>query len=408
MISVLIAKLSGLFLAMGLPFMAKKVSSSLRRRNANHIGGFDGSYSTYMRHALALAQRGIGMTKPNPAVGAVLVRDGEIVGEGFTQPAGQAHAEIVAINQAGGMAHGATLYVTLEPCCHQGRTPPCIQAIFQAGIREVHIPITDPNPMVAGKGVKELRNHGISVVMGEEAHASQKLNESYFKFITTGIPFVTAKFASSLDGKIATSSGDSRWITGAAARGEAHKLRKASDALIVGVGTVLADDPQLTARNNEGQPLARQPVRVIVDSHGQIPASSRLFCEPGDIIIAGASIPTERKVALKQQAAEPVDIPADDGSVDLKELLALLGKRGVSSVLVEGGGALLGSFFDQGLVDKVVAFIAPIIIGGAMATPAIGGQGKDTVSEALHLIEIDTKYLDEDFMVVGYPVKGKK
>ena len=359
----------------------------------------------YMRRALDLAQRALGTTSPNPAVGAVLVRDGHVVGEGFTQPAGQAHAEVVALHQAGDQARGATVYVNLEPCCHYGRTPPCTRAIIQAGVSEVHFSLVDPNSPVAGRGKRDLEEAGIRVVVGEGAEASQRVNEAYFKFITTGLPFVTAKFAASLDGKIATHSGDTRWITGEVARFEAHRLRATADAVMVGIGTVLADDPQLTARDEEGRPLPRQPLRTIVDSSGRIPATARLFQEPGQVMVAGAYVPQEQAKALKHGGAEIVQLPAEDGSVDLKALLALLGQREVTSVLAEGGGTLLGSLFDQGLVDKIVAFIAPIIIGGAAATPAVGGQGSATLTQALRLRDVQTEHVGEDLMVVGYPVK---
>ena len=356
-----------------------------------------------MRRALALAQQAFGNTSPNPAVGAVLVRDGRVVGEGFTQPAGQAHAEVMALRQAGEMARGATLYVTLEPCCHQGRTPPCTRAIIAAQVSEVHFAAVDPNPIVAGKGVMELEKAGIRVVAGEEAQASRKINEAYCKYITTRIPFVTAKFAASLDGKIATRTGDTRWITGEAARREAHRLRVTSDAVMVGIGTVQADDPQLTARDPDGHPLPRQPLRIVVDSTGRTPASARLLQEPGKVLVAGARIPQNRAKALSQAGAQVVQFPAEDGSVDLKALLAFLGQREVTSVLAEGGGALLGSLFDQGLVDKVVAFIAPIIIGGAGATPAVAGHGSATLGEALRLQDVHTEQLGGDMMLVGYP-----
>ena len=357
----------------------------------------------YMQRALRLARRALGTTSPNPAVGAVLVRGDRVVGEGFTQPTGRDHAEVVALRQAGDQAQGATLYVTLEPCRLQGRTPPCTQAILQAGVTEVHLAVFDPNPLVAGKGKRELEEGGIRVMVDDGTEASQKLNEAYFKFITTGAPFVTAKFAASLDGKIATRSGESRWITGDVARRRAHKLRAISDAVMVGIGTVLADDPQLTARNQRGRPLPRQPLRVIVDSRSRTPASAKLFLEPGPVLLAAACIPGQPGRTLKPEQAEIVQLPAEDGSVDLKALLAHLGRREVASLLVEGGGVLLGALFDRGLVDKVVAFIAPVIIGGVSATPAVGGLGSATLAEALRLHDVKVERLGEDLMVVGYP-----
>lgn len=359
-----------------------------------------------MVRALELARQALGATSPNPAVGAVVVRDGQIVGEGFTQPPGQAHAEVVALQQAGEKARGASLYVTLEPCCHYGRTPPCTNAIIQAGLHEVHLSFLDPNPLVSGAGSQQLESAGIRVVIGEAAGASRKLLETYCKFITTGLPFVTAKFAASLDGKLAARGGNSRWITGEAARREAHHLRAISDAVMVGIGTVLADDPQLTARDAQDQPLSRQPLRVVVDSQARTPPSARLLRPPGSVLVACAQAPRVRLRALRDAGAEVVKAAAGDGRVDLKALLQLLGQRGVTSVLAEGGSALLGSLFDLGLVDKVAAFIAPVIIGGAGGLPAVGGQGADSMAQALRLRNREVHPLGEDLLVIGYPTRG--
>ncbi len=358
---------------------------------------------SHMRRALDLAQRALGSVSPNPAVGAVVVRDGKVVGEGFTQPAGQAHAEIVALNQAGNQARGATMYVTLEPCRHTGRTPPCTQAIIQAGIKEVRYSITDPNPEVDGKGSLEMEHRNINVVTGEEKEASRKLNEAYLKFTTTGIPFVTTKFAASLDGKIATRESDSRWITGESARREAHRLRAVSDAVLVGIGTVLTDDPLLTARDGDDQPLQRQPLRIVVDSRGRTPATARLLQAPGPVLVVGANSVKKGKHALAGTGAETIQLPSGDGTVDLKALVAYLGERDMTSLLVEGGGTLLGAFFDMGLVDKVVTFIAPVIIGGKEAVPAVGGMGSSTLAEAMRLRDVEVQQFDDDLMVTGYP-----
>ena len=277
---------------------------------------------SYMRRALDLAQRALGSTSPNPAVGAVIVRDGKVVGEGFTQPAGQAHAEIVALDQAGDQARGATMYVTLEPCCHTGRTPPCTRAIIQAGIKEVHYAIQDPNPQVNGNGSLELERRKIVVVTGEEDEAGRRLIEAYLKFTATGLPFVTAKFAASLDGKIATRAGDSRWITGEQARREAHRLRAVSDAVMVGIGTVLADDPQLTARDDGDQPLQHQPLRIVVDSRGRTPATARLLQGHSPVLVVGAYIPEKSRSVLVEAGAETIQHRQGDGTVDLKALVA--------------------------------------------------------------------------------------
>ena len=359
----------------------------------------------YMSRALALARQALGTTSPNPAVGAVLVWDGQVVGEGYTQAPGEAHAEIMALHQAGERARSATLYVTLEPCNHQGRTPPCTSTIVAAGVAEVHMALLDPNPLINGKGREELEAAGISVTVGEQEEAAGQVNEAYLKFTRTGLPFVIAKYAASLDGKIATRTGDARWITGVAARRRANQLRAASDAVMVGVGTVLADDPLLTARDDQDHPLPHQPLRVIVDSNGRTPATARLFQEPGRVLIAGARITPRRAGALKRAGAEVLELPAGDGSVDLRALMAALGKRQATAVLVEGGGGLLGSVLGQGLADKLAVFLAPVIIGGAEAVPAVGGVGSDTVAEALRLREVTVEQVGEDLMVVGYPVR---
>jgi diaminohydroxyphosphoribosylaminopyrimidine deaminase/5-amino-6-(5-phosphoribosylamino)uracil reductase len=363
---------------------------------------------SHMRRALDLAQLALGSVSPNPPVGAVVVRDGKVVGEGFTQPAGQAHAEIVALTQAGDQAKGATMFVTLEPCRHTGRTPPCTQAIIQAGIKEVRYSITDPNPRVNGKSSLEMKQGNVNVVTGEEEEASRKLIEAYLKFTTTGLPFITVKFAASLDGKIATRESDSRWITGERARREAHRLRAASDAVMVGIGTVLTDDPLLTARDGDDQPLQRQPLRIVVDSRGRTPATARLLKAPGTVLVAGASTPKKAQSALAVMGAETIQFPHEDGTVDLKPLVAYLGQRDLTSLLVEGGSTLLGAFFDMGLVDKVVTFIASVIVGGKEAVTAVGGLGSSTLANAMRLRDVEVQQFDDDLMVTGYPVMPGK
>ena len=358
-----------------------------------------------MAQALTLARLALGSVSPNPAVGAVLVRDGKVVGQGHTQPPGEDHAEIVALKQAGEKARGATLYVTLEPCCHQGRTPPCTGAIIQAGVRAVHAAMLDPNPKVAGKGVKELEAAGIRVVVGEGAAEAAEITEAYAKHITTGLPFVSAKFAVSLDGKIATRTGDSRWISSEDSRRYVHSLRHATDAIMAGVSTVLADDPRLTARGGGGQGGTghRQPLRVIVDSSGRTPPGARLFQEYGQtLIVTGGPLKPEPQTAFAAAGAEVIEVPLGDGRVDLAAMLAKLGERGVTSVLVEGGGSLLGSLFDAELVDKVVAFVAPIIIGGDKAATPVGGHGVAQVADAWRLNRVKVDRFDNDIMVSGY------
>jgi len=329
-----------------------------------------------------LAKLALGQASPNPAVGAVVVKDDVIVGQGYTQPAGSWHAEILALDQAGERAKGGTMYVTLEPCCHYGRTPPCTEAIIAAGINEVHLAIIDPNPLVSGKGKEELERKGIKVYVGEHEAEAREINEAYVKFITTGMPFVIAKFAMSLDGKIATKGGDSKWISGDEARKYVHSLRYTTDAIMTGINTVLADDPHLTCRccGGKGGAARKQPLRVIVDSKGRTPLTSRVLSESGITLVAlGRSATPEEKRAFAQAGAELRELPAEGGWVDLEGLLRTLGKQEVTSVLVEGGGILLGSLFDLRLVDKVVAFIAPIIIGGREGKTAVASGLKSVV-----------------------------
>ena len=359
----------------------------------------------YMKQALSLAKLALGQVSPNPAVGALVVKDGEAAGQGYTQPPGSWHAEVMALKQAAEKARGGELYVTLEPCCHYGRTPPCTQAIIEAGISEVHLATLDPNPLVSGKGADELEREGIKVYLGEHEEEAKEVNEAYTKFITTGTPLVTAKFAVSLDGKIATRSGDSKWISGSEARKYVHNLRYTADAIMAGVNTVLADDPRLTARcgGGTGGTARKQPLRVIVDSRGRTPFTAKVFSKPGKVLLAlGQSVEPERKKAFARAGAEILELPLAGGLVDLERLLKALGEREITSVLVEGGGILLGSLFDHGLVDKVVAFIAPIIIGGAEAKAAVTGEGVDKVFDAVKLERVNVEKLGEDLMVSGY------
>jgi len=358
----------------------------------------------YMAQALSLAKLALGSVSPNPAVGAVIVKN-DVVGQGYTQPAGSEHAEIMALQQAGEQARGGVMYVTLEPCCHYGRTPPCSQAIIAAGIDEVHLAMLDPNPLVSGRGKEELERESIKTYVGEHEDEAREINEAYIKFITTGMPFVTAKFAMSLDGKIATKSGDSQWISSEESREKVHNLRYTTDAIMVGVNTVLTDDPLLTCRccGGRGGTVRNQPLRVVVDGKGQTPLTARLFGEPGKTLLAfGKSITPEEASAFTQAGAELLELPSVAGLVDLEKLLKALGEREITSVLVEGGGILLGSLFDCGLVDKVIAFIAPVIIGGSEAKTAVGGKGVDKVTNSLRLEHVSVERFGEDLMVSGY------
>lgn len=364
----------------------------------------------YMGQALSLARLAVGQVSPNPAVGAVLVKNEVVVGQGYTQPPGGAHAEVQALKQAGAEARGSILYVTLEPCCHYGRTPPCTKAVIAAGITEVHMAMIDPNPLVGGKGKKELESAGIKTYLGEHEAEARELNEAYVKYITTGLPFVTAKFAISLDGKIATRSGDSKWISSAESRKYVHSLRYATDAIMAGVNTVLTDNPHLTIRfSGKGGTTRKQPLRVIVDGKGRTPLTAQVFNEPGRTVLAlGRPAKPEEKTAFAHVGAEIVELPSTEGLVDLAALLKSLGQREITSVLVEGGGRLFGSLFDSGLVDKVIAFIAPIIIGGEGAITAVSGSGVDTMADALRLERVKVDRFGDDLMVSGYVAAKKR
>jgi diaminohydroxyphosphoribosylaminopyrimidine deaminase/5-amino-6-(5-phosphoribosylamino)uracil reductase len=358
----------------------------------------------YMEQALTLARLAHGQVSPNPAVGAVLIKNDTIIGQGYTQPPGGHHAEIVAIQQAGAATAGSTLYVTLEPCTHFGRTPPCSDAIIKSGVAAVHMAMIDPNPLVAGRGKAALEVAGIETLLGEKMEEACRINEAYIKHVTTGIPFVTAKFAMSLDGKIATHTGDSKWISSDESRQYAHNLRYMNDAIMCGVNTILADNPQLTTRccGGRGGTTKRQPLRVVVDGRGRTPASARIFHEPGETLLAFGRPPTsaERRT-FSSLNAEIMEFRSVNGIIDMKELLKWLGKRQIASVLVEGGGVLTGSLFDQGLVDKVEAFVAPIIIGGNGMSP-VSGTGVENLAEAYQLEQISVNICGPDIIISGY------
>ncbi len=361
----------------------------------------------YMERALERARSVKGRTSPNPAVGAVLVHEGEIVGEGATRPYGQAHAEPVALQAAGERARGATLYVTLEPCAHMGRTPPCAGAIVDAGVAEVHLATLDPNPAVAGRGRAWLEGAGIRTIVGEGQSEARALNEDFARWITTGRPLVSAKFASSLDGRIATHSGESRWITGSEARAEVHRRRDQVDAILVGVNTVLADDPELTTRlEGEGRGRAPQhPWRMVVDSTGRTPPAARLVHPdlPGrTTIFTTERAPAEWCAAIERGGAELCVLPQHGGRVDLQALVEEAGRRKVTSLLVEGGATLHGALFDAGLVDHVMAFVAPLIIGGAGAPGAVGGAGARLLANAHRLEGVEVRRFGADTLISGY------
>ena len=347
----------------------------------------------YMRRALRLARRAIGRTSPNPMVGAVLVKDGKIISEGYHKRAGEPHAEAIAIKRAmpyeAESLNGATLYVSLEPCCHtEKRTPPCTKAIINAGIKRVVIAHLDPNPKVSGRGVEELRRAGIEVVSGVLEKEATLLNEAYIKYIKTGMPFVILKTAMSLDGKIATAKGESKWITGQRARLLVHRLRSRVDAVLTAIGTVKADDPELTSRIRHG----KDPIRIVIDPEFETPKNSKILKTPPRTIIV-----TKKEVDLKG-----VEFIRYKGRLDLQALMKELAKMEIMSIMVEGGSSLSAHCLEEGIVDKVMFFIAPKIIGGKNSYPAIGGSGVKTLSEAYKIRDMRARHIGEDILIEGY------
>ncbi|MDA8097860.1 MAG: bifunctional diaminohydroxyphosphoribosylaminopyrimidine deaminase/5-amino-6-(5-phosphoribosylamino)uracil reductase RibD [Desulforudis sp.] len=353
-----------------------------------------------MQLALELASCARGRTSPNPMVGAVLVRDDVIVGRGWHQRAGEPHAEILALKDAGEAARGATMYVSLEPCCHTGRTGPCTEAVIGAGVSRVIVAMRDPNPLVAGKGITRLRDAGIEVTDGVLESEARSLNEVFIKYITRRLPFVVLKAAVSLDGKIATHTGDSRWITGSEAREYGHRLRDTYDAILVGAGTVRQDDPSLTAR----LPGARDPVRIVLDSRGTIPPTARVITQTSDaptLVAVTAGAPEASLKALESTGAGIV-VAGEGSRVDLPLLMRELAARQITSVLVEGGGQVHASFIAARLPDKVVWFIAPKIIGGIRAPGAVSGLGAERMADVPVLDQVTVKRLGQDICIEGY------
>lgn len=356
----------------------------------------------FMNDALNLARRGAGRTHPNPMVGClVLDREGRVVGEGWHKGPGLAHAEVEALEQAGDRARGGTLYVSLEPCSHYGRTPPCADRIIQAGIRRVVAAMQDPNPRVSGKGFEKLSRAGIEVTVGVMQREALLLNRAFVTRMTQGRPYVTLKLAQSLDGKAATHTGESQWITSQNSRSHAHQIRAQVDAIIVGIGTVLADDPLLTARPGHG--AHRQPVRVVVDSRARTPLTARCLVEPGGPtwVALTQRAPEKRRKELQEAGAQVWISPGDGERVDLEALLRHLAQHEITHVLVEGGPTLAGAFVDADLVDEVQAYIAPLLIGGRKALPSLGGQGRATLAQAIRLVEPNVETLGPDLLVCG-------
>ena len=359
-----------------------------------------------MRWAIALALEGAGRTSPNPMVGAVVVKGGRVIGEGYHARAGEPHAEVHALSRAGRRALGATLYVTLEPCCHEGRTPPCVGAIIAAGIREVVVGTRDPNPRVDGRGIRALRRAGVSVVEGVLEESCREMNEPYNRFITSGVPFVVAKVGLSLDGKIAAASGESKWITNEQCRAYVHRMRAGADAVIVGAGTVRRDDPRLDARV-PGR-AGRQPRAIVVDEALRTPRSAKIFKRrPGELIVATTRrAPKAMLKFVEDMGHEAIVCRADPrGRVLVPHLMKELGKRGVTFAILEGGGLLFAEFFRRGLVDRVVACVAPKLIGGE-GIDFLPGLSVKNLSSAFALEDVSVKIMGDNVVIEGKVGRG--
>ncbi|MCK9594614.1 MAG: bifunctional diaminohydroxyphosphoribosylaminopyrimidine deaminase/5-amino-6-(5-phosphoribosylamino)uracil reductase RibD [Candidatus Omnitrophica bacterium] len=353
-----------------------------------------------MKMALGLALKAKGRTSPNPLVGALVVKNNKVVGGGYHEKAGLSHAELVALNEAGPAARGATLYVTLEPCAHYGRTPPCGDEIIRSGIKHAVVAMVDPNPLVNGKGIAILKQNNIKVELGILGEEAERINEVYIKSITKKLPFVTVKVAESLDGKIATRNGDSKWITCDKSRSYAHKIRQDYDAIMVGVNTVLRDDPKLDTWFSK-----RRPVKVVVDSQLSTPPDANIFSAQGKVLIitlpAKPGQETENRKSLAEKA-KILEVKERSGQINLKDMMKKLALLNITNILVEGGGTLIGSLFDEGLVDKVLFFISPKIIGGKEAPTSVMGRGIGRIDNAIRLKDIRYRHIAEDVLIEGY------
>ena len=360
-------------------------------------------HEQYMHQALALAEKGKGWTSPNPIVGAVVVKNGRVVGQGYHQKAGGAHAEVNAIDDAGEKARGATIYVTLEPCNHFGRTPPCTQKIIAAGIQRVVVAMADPNPDVKGGGNLHLQNQGIEVITGVCEDQARTLNEAFTTWISTGKPFVILKCAATLDGRIATRTGDSRWITGPAARRYVHRIRQAVDGIMVGVETVKKDDPSLTTRL-EGEAGA-DPTRIILDTHLTTPPTAKLLHQTSEAptwIVCGPDADAGCRTALENTGARVITAAVANGRIDLPALMKQLGGLQIGSLLIEGGGTVVGSALATGIVDKLCLFYAPKLLGGDDGIPMCRGIGPERMQDALAVHDLEVLRFDADVLLQGY------
>jgi diaminohydroxyphosphoribosylaminopyrimidine deaminase/5-amino-6-(5-phosphoribosylamino)uracil reductase len=360
-----------------------------------------------MQMALDLAKKGEGFTSPNPMVGAVIVKDGAVIGKGYHRAAGKPHAEVDAIDNAGSSARGATLYVTLEPCNHAGRTPPCTEKIIGAGIRHVVAAMEDPNPDVKGGGLEYLKNRGIKTTVGICEEQAKRLNEFFIKYSQTKRPFTILKCASTLDGRIATKSGDSKWVTGEAAREFVHRLRHAVDAIMVGINTVEKDNPSLTTRlptySKDFKSL--DPTRIILDTHLRISETAKLLRLNSDsdtILVTGPSVPEHKIARIEKTGAKVIESPLKDGMIDLDRLMDRLGALGITSLLIEGGSRVVASALSTGIVEKIMFFFAPKILGGDDGIPICKGPGADVMDRCIPVKDIHVRRFGDDIMIQGY------
>ena len=361
---------------------------------------FSSADISHMSRALQLAERGLYTTDPNPRVGCVLVKDGKVVGEGWHAVAGGPHAEIVALQQAGEGARGATAYVTLEPCCHHGKTPPCSDALIQAGVSRVVAAMEDPNPRVAGEGLRQLQQAGIEVASGLLQAQAEALNPGFIQRMRSGRPFIRSKLAMSVDGRTAMASGESKWITGEAARHDVQRLRARSSAIMSGIGTVLADDPSLSVRLKSGEQAPRQPLRVILDPHLSTPETARFLSQPGQSLIVTATEDPEVQENLERAGAEVVYLPHGTDAIDLHALMRLLAEREINEVLLETGAILSGAVLHAGIIDELVIYMAPKLMGdgarGLFHTP-----GLDKLADAVSLDIRDVRAIGQDWRITA-------
>ena len=360
-----------------------------------------------MQMALDLAKKGEGFTSPNPMVGAVIVKDGKVIGKGYHKAAGEAHAEVNAIDDAGALAKNATLYVTLEPCNHTGRTPPCTEKVITSGIRRVVAAMNDPNPGVKGGGLDYLKSRGISITVGVCEKQAKRLNEIFIKHVGTKRPFTIVKCAATLDGRIATKTGDSRWVTGEESRQFVHQLRHAVDAVMVGINTVEKDNPSLTTRLTTRLKNLKQldPTRIILDTHLRISEKAkllRLHSDSDTILITGPLVSSDKKTRLEKKGVRIIESPVSDGLIDLDRLMDLLGSLGITSLLIEGGGRVFASALSAGIVDKVLFFYAPKILGGDDGIPICKGPGVDLMDDCILVKDIRVRRFGDDVMIEGY------